>query len=384
MNILYPVPVGQNGVDPIVRSLNAKAESLNTVITPGFINSILQMGNTINPDDLLLVSYANGTQLFNQSVSDGVITLSPASETVPFPLTNVQFVAKGGSDLNIGNNINAPKLTIQAALNAISANGLVWVLDSAIYENEPFVMPIFNATVYAPNAQLVIDAASGSLITQNDTGSDYVSLIYATTVQAAGGANAITQNGALSELYLETDVLGGPSSFEGFAIFNCGFVSGNQLSFSATATGIFDVSFCPSPNIAQAVGANLTGKLGNVYYDTQTVLNQLISQQQELQETVGRQLMASDSNSTIQYMSVTNDAYVLHATVNQAIPIGTVVRFMQLSSGAALFNSDGTSTVLNYLNVPSQTGGLNAVAEAEKISDTVWMVSGNIAIQTGP
>jgi hypothetical protein len=365
----------------MIRFLNAENESLDTVISPGFINSILSVGNTIQPKDMLLVAYANGTEFFTQSESNGVITLAPANQTVPFPFTNVQFVAVGGSDLNAGNNLNAPKATIQAALNAITAGGLVWVLDSAIYENQPIVTPIFNCSIYAPNATLIIDAVSGSLITQPDSGGNYVTFIYAAVLEAAGGANVITQNGSSTALSIYANELGGPGTFNGTTIFNISIIAANALNFTSTSSGIFNVGFCPEPSITAAVGATLYGKLGDTYYNTQIFANQIISQQQETQETVGRTLIGSDSNTTVNYMNTVTGTYVLPAT---GIPVGTRVTFMQLSSGLIQFNSDGTSTILSYLNAsPVQTGGLNAVATAEQISAGVWMIYGNLQ-STGP
>ena len=378
MNILFPVPAGQNDYNPIVRSLNAAAESLDTVISPGFVNKILSVGNTINPDDMLLISYANGSELFIQNTSnEGVITLSPANETIPFNFTNVQFVAQGGSDLNPGNNMNQPKLNIQAAIDAVTAGGLVWVLDSGIY-SQPLT---FNKgmTVYAPNVFFEIDAISGSLITQADTGGGYIVNFTAQSIEVVGGANFITQNGSFSTILLNAEEIIGIGTLNGTVFLNTLFMSG-VLNFLSTSRVLFNVAATQMLTLNTSIGAQLEGKLGNNFYGTQTFINQVISQQIELQETSGRTLGAGDSNSTVNYMSVSLGNYVLP---NSGIPVGTIIEFMQLSSGVVEFDSDGTSTILSFLNAsPVVTGGLNAVAYAEQISQGIWMISGNI-IQGG-
>jgi hypothetical protein len=381
MNILFPVPAGQNDYNPIVRSLNAAAETLDTIITPGFLNKVLSVGNTINKDDIILISYANGSELFIQNRnSEGVITLSPANQTIPFGFTNVQFVAQGGSDLNPGNNINQPKLTIQAAIDAITTGGLVWVLDSAIY-SQPLN---FNKslTLYAPNALFILDAVSGSLFTQADIGSPYVVYVYASIAQASGGATVLLQNGSFSSIAINAQEIIGPAALNGSSYFNAILMANSKFSISPTAQVLFNVSKVFSPDLTINIGAIVEGQFGDSYYGIFSYGNQLIWQQQESQETVGRTVLSSDSNSTINYMNASTGSYVLP---NSGIPVGTRVTFMQLSSGAVQFDSDGSSTILSYLNSsPVRTNGLNAVGVAEQISAGVWMISGNLVLGIGP
>jgi hypothetical protein len=381
MNILFPVPAGQNGYTPNMRCLDATAETLDTVISPGFVNKIMSSGNPLNPNDMLLVSYANGVEFFYQSINnEGVISLLPANQTVPFPFTNVQFVAAGGSDLNAGNNLNAPKATVAAALSAVSAGGLVWVLDAQTFENQPIT---FNkmVTLYAPNCIFVQDSVSGSLFTQVDTGGSYLVYVVAQTLEAAGGANVITQNGALSGLLVYASETIGPINASGSLLLTSSLYSG-ALTFTATAQAFFDVIDVPSYTLSAAIGSRLNGKFGNTHFGTQTFIDQVISQQVETQETVGRTVTADDSNTTINYMSASTGAYVFP---NTGIPVGTVITFTQLSSGAVQFNSDGTSTILSYINAtPVRTNGLNSVGTAEQIAAGVWMISGNLVMGIGP
>jgi len=381
MNKLFPVPVGLNGVTPQIRSLDASSESLSTIINPGFLNSVIAMGNQIDPDDMLLISYANGTQFFSQSIADGVITLSPANDVIPFPFTNVQFVAKGGSDLNAGNTLNAPKLTIPAALSAITAGGMVWVLDSGNY-SIPFTMPA-NVVLYMPTARLTYSNAAGSLITFPDTGTSYTSLIFCADLEVTGGANAITQNGALSGLLIQAAAWSvGPATFNGTASINVDLLPSSVLTFTATGAGLLNIGFAGgASSVVVTTPGSVVGKFGDTYYNTQTFLNQIISQNQQTQETVGRTLVATDSNTTVNYMNTTTGTYVFPAT---GIPVGTKGSFTQLSSGHVQFNSDGTSTILSYLNTsPVLTNSLNAKADWEQISQGVYMISGNI-IGGGP
>jgi hypothetical protein len=381
MNTLFPVPAGQNAYNPNVRMLNAVAESLDTVITPGFVNSILSMGNALNPTDMLLVAYKNGVEFFYQSVTpEGVITLAPANQTTPFPLTNVQYVAKGGSDLNIGNNINAPKLTIPAALSAISAFGLVVVLDSGVY-SDPFTLPP-NVSLYAPNAIFQYTAASGSLITQPDTGTNYIDYVTIGLLEVSGGASAITQNGALSGLVLNVAAwIVGNASFAGTALITSPIISNPTLTFGASGNGVLNVSAAGlGASIVQTTPGSVTGNFGGVYYGDQTFLNRSISHQDELQETSGRELAVSDGGSdvTIQFNSMTNANYILPETSNVNIPIGSIVTWVQVGAGAVNFEQGTGVTILSLFGVNPQTTGIGAKAFAEKLTDTVWVVSGDI------
>lgn len=376
MNILYPVPAGQNGYSPNVRMLNASAETLDTVISPGFVNSIISAGNPLNPNDMLLVAYENGLEFFYQSINNqGVITLAPANQTVPFPFTNVQFVAVGGSDLNPGNNLNAPKATVGAALSAITAGGLVWVLDAQTIENQSFVFSQ-EVTIYAPNAIFTMNAPSGSIFTQTDTGGSYIVSLTAQSIEATGGASFLVQNGSLSAFILNAQETIGVATLNGVTIFNTLLLDSSALNLMSTSRTTFDVPYNPGTALNISVGATVNGRLADTYYGTQTFINQIISQQNETQETVGRTLDPSDSNTTVNYMNTVTGTYVMPAT---GIPVGTKGSFVQLSSGAVQISSDGTSTILSYLNVtPVLTNGLNAKADWEQISQGVYLISGNI------
>lgn len=375
MNILYPVPVGLNGVSPQVRSLNAHAESLSTIMNPGFLNAVLSAGNQIDPSDILVVNYANGTQLFTQQESNGVITLvvyDPGNNN--FPFTNVQFVAKGGSDLNAGNTFSAPKLTIPAAISAVTTGGLVWVLDSGVYENQFITMPP-GVTLYAPTAFLVVDAVSGSLITQLDTGMSYVSYLYAQNLEASGGANLVTQNGALSGLLINAIEAIGPCTFNGTVGLEIDVFPNSALTFTATGVGFLNVGVSATSTITITTPDTVHGKFGDTFYGTQTFIDQVISQQQQTQETVGRTLIPSDSNTTVSYMNTVTGNYSFPAT---GIPVGTKISFVQLSSGVVQFNSDGFSTILSTVSAPVITNGVNAKGYAEQISLGVWIIDGNV------
>jgi hypothetical protein len=379
MNILFPVPAGQNGYKPNVRSLDANAEDLSSVIAPGFLNSILNMGNTINQNDILLVSYKNGTQFFTQSLADGIITLAPANDTIPFPFTNVQFVAKGGSNLNAGNTLESPKLTIPAAIAALSGHGVVWVLDSGTY-SDPFVLPP-SVGVYAPIAVGSYSNASGSYITLNDTGLGYLSFVSFALLEVNGGANAITVNGTQSGLIAQFEAwTGGPATINGIMSIQSQIVGNSIITIGASGQLYVDVGFSGVSTIVQTTPGTASGKFGNTFFADQTFKNRSISYQDELQETVGRTLALSDCGSdvTIQLNSLSPVTYTLPQTSNVAIPIGTIVTFIQVGAGAINFAAGAGVTLGSLFGTTPQTTGTWAKAFAEKLTDTVWVVSGDI------
>lgn len=380
MNILYPIPAGLNGVNPIIRSLDARSEDLNTIIQPGFINSIKSMGNELDITDLLLIAYEGGTQLFQQSISDGVITLavySPGDNS--FHFTNIQFVAKGGSDLNVGNTIGSPKLTIPAALAAVVPQGVVVVLDSGRYE-EPFVMPA-NVGVYAPYAVGALSAASGSLVTLNDTGLGYVSFLIFGAIEVNGGANAITVNGTLSGLVANILLYaGGPATVNGTLSLDSQIVGGSVITVGATGQLIVDVGFSGTSSIVETTPGSVKGKFGDTFYGSQTFLDKFVSHLTPSNETVGRTLTADDAGDFIAYNNVSNDNYTLPSTADAAIAVGTIIPFFQLGAGKIIFLPGPGVTVQSKVGTAVRTTVAFSKAEANKLSDTLWVVSGDIEI----
>jgi hypothetical protein len=376
----YGNAVGQNGWSPTWSYIDASTESLSTVTNPGYINSILAAGNNIDTKSLVVVAYDAGTQIFQQTNVDGVITLSiysPGDNS--FPFTNVQFVAKGGSDLNAGNMLGSPKLTIPAALSALSGQGVVWVLDSGTY-SEPFVIPP-NVGVYAPTAVGSYTNATGSYITLNDTGVGYLSFVNFAALQVGGGAQAITVNGTQSALIAQFDIwTSGPAAINGIMSIFAQIISNSIITVGASGQLYADVSFSGISTIVQTTPGTASGKFGNDFFADQTFKNRSISYQDELQETVGRQLQLSDGGSdvTIQFNSMSPANYILPQTSDVDIPVGTVITWAQVGAGAVNFLQGTGVTILSLAGTTPQTIGTGSKAFAEKLSDTVWLVSGDI------
>jgi len=380
MNILFPPQAGLNGVTPVFRFLDASAEELNVVTNPGFLNSILAMGNIINPSDLLLVAYKGGTQIFQQSVSDGIITLevySPGDNS--FTFTHVQFVAKGGSDLNAGNTLGAPKLTIQSAIDALpSTNGsfyLVIVTDSGNYTEH--LVAKQNLIIWAPNATLT--NTTGTLLTLPNLGVSYqVSATFA-LISASGGAGTVSVLGASSALNLETQALvGGAVTLQGNMFLKATQVTSVTTNIAATGQLIAAVMNASSSPINVTTGGNVIGNFADSYYGTHNFKNKMTFQQDESQETVGRTLTIDDGVTTIQYNSMSDGTFTLPQTSSVAIPVGSVVSFVQVGAGAINFVADLGVTLGSPVGSTPQTSATWAKAFAEKLTDTVWVVSGDI------
>lgn len=84
---------------------------------------------------------------------------------------NLIFVAKGGDDANAGDRLNAPKITVQAAIDAVSTGGMVWVLDAGQYVENLTIDK--GLQLWAPNAEFD-GTGSGDLITVTGGGTTVV------------------------------------------------------------------------------------------------------------------------------------------------------------------------------------------------------------------
>lgn len=84
---------------------------------------------------------------------------------------NTIFVAKGGDDANAGDRLDAPKLTVQSAIDAVPVGGLVWVLDAGQYPENLTINK--GLQLWAPNAEFD-GTGSGDLITVSGGGTTVV------------------------------------------------------------------------------------------------------------------------------------------------------------------------------------------------------------------
>lgn len=148
-----PIPINEGGTN----ATTAAGARANLGITIGNRNIV---GTTDEID------VANGDGI----AGNPTISISP---NFLFNFTQAIFVAKGGDDANPGTKMNFPKLTIQAAIDAISDGGLVWVLDAGQYSENLTIAK--GLQLWAPNAELD-GAGTGDLITVSGGGSVVVRL----------------------------------------------------------------------------------------------------------------------------------------------------------------------------------------------------------------
>ena len=225
-----------------------------------------------------------------------------------FPFTQVQFVAKGGNDANAGNLMGAPKLTIQAAINALglspSVTGLVWVLDSGSYDES--LTSTYSFELYAPNAQIISNG--GDLLTINNSGINTITTITCWQFgKFSPGGLAVNLLGAQSNLFLNAKIIQGDMYIEG------GFVDGNIAQVASNvhvaSTGKF------GPTIFNAIFLTLTVDAGGTVAGN---IQQIIGPGNVVNDQYGNQIIHGSLNINNAYTLPTIDAssngYVLSRT----------------------------------------------------------------------
>lgn len=371
--------VGKSGIFPALAFLETD-ESYSEITQPGYINNVISAGYTIDENYFVLASYGVPAQLqiFTVDVNDGVYTLETYSPNEnSFEFTEVQFVAKGGSDLNPGDKLGFPKETIQAAINDLSPpmNGfsLCYVVDSGSYEENVVLPP--NVLLLAPNAN--ITASSGAVLTLNDTGQFYTSAARIGGLLPTGGALAVDSNGPQTTLILDAPVIqGGDIDIEGTIYLNSLLVQFCQINIQATGQIVSDVQ---NPISSSLNGpGNLIGKFGSFQYGPNTFQGKMTYFQDELQEVAGRKLTTTDPISTIQYNNPSDGIYVLPQTSDVPISVGARVSFVQIGMGKIQFNAGPGATITSAAGANARTSVAGGFAIAEKLTDTLWVVFGTI------
>src|SRR5574338_347138 len=208
-NLFTQNPYTVTGIKPGQWFLDS-SEDYATLISPGYLSSVATAGIEIQPNDFIFAQYNNGANVaifVAIEASPGILSLevyNPNSNS--FIFQRVQFVAKGGSDLNPGTSIGLPKLTIQAAINALMmtslTDGMVWVLDDNEY-TENLVLP-FNIQLYAPTAKLICN--TGDLLTVNDSGENTVATVTVQSLTSNGGL-AVNLLGSSSNMFLNAKIV---------------------------------------------------------------------------------------------------------------------------------------------------------------------------------
>lgn len=388
-NIITQSPLAATGVRPGQWFLTS-SEDYATLIAPGYLNSVSNAGLEFQPNDIVYAQYDDGVNfaMFIVSEVNDVFSLSVYSPNDnSFVFTQVQFVAKGGSDLNSGLSVGYPKLTIGAAITALGLTtlntGLVWVMDDGEYD-ENLVLP-FNIQLYAPNASLI--CAAGDLLTVNDTGGPTLAIVTARNIYSQSGF-VINLLGAQSSMYINAQSARGDVYAEG--ILDEKFVTQVANDIEIGASGILTAQV-ENSSIGLTINSGATvagsfrdvsnpGESNNVIYGDQTMIDHLIYQTDPITETAGRIVAAADSNTRIVYNNAANGNFELPATADVAIPLGTYIEFTQLGLGAALFIAGAGVTIVSSLGATVETNGAGATAKAWKYTDTIWVISGDLAV----
>lgn len=385
-NIFSRSPFSATGARPGQWFL-VSSEDYDTLITPGYVNSVSSAGVEFQQHDIVYATYNDGQDfaMFIVTIEDGVATLqvySPNDNS--FIFTKVVYVAKGGSDLNPGTSLGLPKLTVQAAINSLEAtplqSGVVVVLDSGQY-TENLTLP-FSVSLHAPNASFL--AISGDLITIADAGVSVAPKVVANSLSASAG-NVINNAGPMASLTVRAGLIDGNISLDGELDLHVEGLSGSTITLSAT--GILNIDAVDSSGVtisadpaATVVGHIRDELLTNNLYGNQVVLDKLTFQKDPVDEVAGRTLAASDSNTRIVYNNASDGNFELPQTSDVAIPLGTLVEFLQLGLGKATFIAGTGVTIVSISGAAVRTAGSGAVARAWKYTDTIWVVDGVIEV----
>lgn len=388
-NIIAQLPFSVTGVKPGMWFLTS-SEDYATLIAAGYLNSVSGAGIDFQPNDIIFAQYNDGINfgMFIVSVDGGVFSMavySPNSNS--FIFSHVQFVAKGGSDLNAGTSMGLPKLTIGAAITALNPGivtpSLVWILDNGIYD-ENVVLPN-NIFLYGVNANL--EPAAGDALTINDSGTGTYAQVTLARIESLGNAVAIAGPG--SQMLLNCPVMLGNITNEGILelktelLQNCAYTSAANsfnflyINFQEGCTFTFDPASQVNGNIQTVLGL---GNTNNIIYGQTSYNDHLIYQESPSTETIGRTVAIADSNTRIVYNNAADDNYTLPQTSDVAIPIGTNIEFVELGLGAAVFVAGAGVTIVSSLGALVKTNGAGAVARAWKYTDTIWILDGNLSV----
>lgn len=160
--------------------------SLWTVLSPGVVGQILQTGGVgANPSWVDAEAAAN------------------------HPYVDTQWVAQNGNDGSNGTSINAPKLTIQAAINALPSGGVINIEDNGTYTD----------ILTLPSADIVINAPAATLNISSVTFTFPNNFIVNAFSFGVAGQNVIVSGGT--------------------AVINAQFVFGNYGTGAANPAGLY-------------------------------------------------------------------------------------------------------------------------------------------------
>lgn len=388
-NILTQSPLSATGVKPGQWFLNS-SEDYATITEPGYLSSIAGSGIDIHPNDFVFATYDN-------NALSGVFTAEGAGDSLSlqvytansnsFVFERTMFVAKGGSDLNPGNQIGFPKLNVQAAIDALmpadNVQSLVIVLDDGNYVENLVLGP--NVFIQAQGA--TFNTNSGDLITINDTGMNTISGITFQALANDGGGLVINQLGSQSNLFANGTILNGNIYNEGGLLLS--LVALVQSNVHISSTGQFGPKITNTAgtcNYTYDVGSTVVGSIGQIagpdtvvnIFGNQNVVDRLMYQTKPLAETAGRELTNDDRNVRIVYNNASDDNYTLPNSPDVKLPIGSFVEFTQLGLGAIYFVAGAGVTVVSTQGSNPYSSGPGATCKAYKYTDTIWIVSGDI------
>jgi len=194
---------------------------------------------------------------------------------------NTIYVAKNGNDAHAGNRLNAPKLTIQAAIDASVPGGLVWVLDAGQYSENLTIDKTLQ--LYSPCAELD-GTGSGDLITISGGGTTVVRITFGDINQGGPGLamNIVDPN---TTVFMNGAIFLGSITCEGnlilsevaqiistIHILSTGLFA-TYITNAIGCTFIFDVGSTVVGNIQEVIGP---GNTVNTIYGSQ-LFNDLVT-----------------------------------------------------------------------------------------------------------
>lgn len=109
------VITGMVGVRPQIVYVSCN-DTFDQVVAPGFLTTDGNAGYDFDPENVYLIAYKGGTQLFNSSISGETITLSPSSVDINLPVVQNSVAVFKDSDGTLGNSQTGDSITLPGNL----------------------------------------------------------------------------------------------------------------------------------------------------------------------------------------------------------------------------------------------------------------------------
>lgn len=254
---------GQDGIAPQIPRI-VTTDDLTTITTAGYLDNVQKQGFVLNPTDVVLINYDNGTAsgFFTVSITNGITTLAPlvSAGEVVLPVVSGNFANFTGTTGAIADEgyvpLDATKTNVVMASAAVIANHIACFSDVAGTVNDDAATAINGG-----NIQAGLSGTAGTLASFPATAARG-SLVVA-AVANTGNTNTTISNAAMGQASVISipDPAGATANF---AIAPSALVNGNIIEASGTAglvvdSGVATADIQLNTNIIAATTGNIGG-----------------------------------------------------------------------------------------------------------------------------